>query len=52
MARPNKLGSSWQGIQLPPELEKKAKRYCKDNIVSGKQFLRYLVREHFKKQNV
>lgn len=48
MARKNLLGNSYLGLGLDQEHERKVKKHIKDQGLTGKQFLRFLVREYFK----
>jgi len=48
MARKNILGNSYLGLDLEPDQEKKIKKIVTDKKMSGKQFVRYLIREYIK----
>jgi len=48
MARKNKLGNSFLGLDLEPDQEAEFKRIIKDKDMSGKQFVRFLIRDYIK----
>lgn len=50
MARPNTLGNSFLGLDLPRDQEKAFKRIIKNKDMSAKQVLRFLIREYIKKE--
>ena len=49
MARKNILGNSFLGLDLEDDQEKEFKRIIKDKDMTGKQFVRFLIREYIKK---
>lgn len=48
MARKNILGNSFLGLDLEDDQEKEFKRIIKDKDMTGKQFVRFLIREYIK----
>lgn len=51
MARKNILGNSYLGLDLEPDQEKKIKKIVAEKKMSGKQFVRYLIREYIKQNS-
>lgn len=50
MARKNKLGNSFMGLDLDPSHEKRLKEHLKKKDVSARQFIRFLIRNFFNEQ--
>lgn len=49
MARPNKFGNSFMALALDKQEERAVKQFLKDKgDISGKQYLRYLIRKHLR----
>lgn len=48
MARKNILGNSFLGLDLEDDQEKEFKRIINDKDMTGKQFIRFLIREYIK----
>jgi hypothetical protein len=51
MARKNKLGTSFLGLDLTPEEEARLKADSKKLNISAKAFIRYLIRIHQQNEN-
>lgn len=50
MARKNKLGNSFMGLDLDSSHEKRLKEHLKKKDLSARQFIRFLIRNFFNEQ--
>ena len=52
MARKNITGISFCGWELNPDEERAVKKWLKDKGISAKHFMRFLIRQHIKKEKL